>query len=94
MPTALLICMENTFWNSRNGNFVKSFKKSFKLYIDSGLRKRAEAEIDILGIEQGGGPLTEDFSAMLYNFVIQHLLRKIHCFYLHLIHLTTFFPKY
>ena len=87
MPTALLICMENTFWNSGNGNFVKSFKKSFKLYVDSGRKKRAEAEIDILGIEQGGGPATEE----LYKFVIEHYLCKIHCFYLHSTYLITFF---
>ena len=49
MPTAVLICMENTFWNiSRDGNFAKSFKKSFTLYVDSGMKMKAEAEIDIV----------------------------------------------
>ena len=85
MPTALLICMENTFWNtgSRDGNFVESFKKSFTLYVDSGMRKKVEAEI-----EQGGGPVTK---GDIYNFVIKHCLCKILCFYLHSTHLTTFF---
>ena len=87
MPTALLICTENTFWNSRDANFVKSFKRSFKLYVNSGMRKRAEAEIDILKNEQGGGPATEE----LYKFVIEHHLCKIHCFYLHSTYLITFF---
>ena len=91
MPTALLVCMENTFWKSRNGNFVDSFKKSFKLYVDSGMRKKAEAEIDILNNERSGGPVTEDFRAKLYDFIIEHSLCKILCFYFHLTHLTTIF---
>ena len=91
MATALLICMENTFWNSRDGNFVESFKKSFTLYVDSGMRKKVEADIDMLKNEQGGGPVTKDFRAKVYNFVIEHYLCKIHCFYLHSTHLTTFF---
>ena len=77
IPTALLICMENSFWDSdisRDGNFVKSFKKSFKLYVDSGMKKKVEADIDILGNGQGG---SSDFKKMFYNFIIEHNLRKI-----------------
>jgi hypothetical protein len=85
MPTALLICIENTFWKTggtgSDGNFVKAFKKSFTLYVGGGMKKRAEAEIDILRNEQGGDLMAkDDFNAMLYNFIIEHYLRKIHCF--------------
>ena len=94
MPTAVLICMENTFWNiSRDGNFAKSFKKSFTLYVDSGLRMKAEAEIDILSNVQGGSlyQATKDFKTKFCNLIIEHYLRKIHCFYVQLTHLTTSF---
>ena len=91
--TALLICMENTFWNGRDGNFVESFKQSFTLYVESGMRMKAEAEIDILPNVQGGSlyQVTEDFKARFCKLIIEHYLRKIHCFYLHLTHLTTSF---
>ena len=85
MPTALLICMENTFWNiQRDGNFVESFKKSFTLYVDSGMRKKVEAEIDILRNEQGESEFvaTKDFKARFLKLIIDHYLRKIHCFYI------------
>ena len=92
MLTALLICMENTFWNiNRDINFVDLFKTSFTLYVESGLRKEMEADIDILGNEQGGCPVAKDFRAKFFKIVIDHYLRKFHCFYLHLTHLTTFF---
>ena len=47
---ALLICMENTFWNINDGdgNFVKVFKKSFKLYVKSGKREMTERDFEIL----------------------------------------------
>jgi hypothetical protein len=92
-PTALLICMENTFWHnsSKNGNFLKLFKKSFKLYVESGTRKKMEAAINILINEQGALE-TEDFKAMFYMIITEHYLRKIHCFYFHLTYLLiTFF---
>ena len=83
MPTALLICMENTFWNNiRDSNFVELFKKSFTLYIESGMRKKTEAEIDVLGYDQGRVPETEDFEAKFHNFIIGHYLCKIY-FYFH-----------
>jgi hypothetical protein len=72
-------------------NFVELFKKSFTLYVESGMRKRTEADIDILINEQGGCP---DFKADFCKIIIEHYLRKIHCFYLHLTHLTVFLPKY
>ena len=77
MPTALLICMENTFWNIsslRDGNFVKLFKKSFTLYVESGMRKKIEADLDILGYE-GGYVVTDEFRAKFFEMIIEHLLR-------------------
>ena len=91
MPTALLICMENTFWNiSNDGNFVELFKKSFTLYVESGMKKKMEAEIDILR-NQGGQLVTKEFKAKFYKIIIEHYLSGFHCFYFHLTYLTTFF---
>ena len=86
-PTALLICMENTFWHtSRDGNFVELFKKSFNLYVESRMRKKVEADINDLN------PRNDlDFKAKFYIFIIEHYLCKIHCFLLHSTYLTTFF---
>ena len=81
MPTALLICMENTFWNiSGDGNFVESFQKSFTLYVDSGMRMKAEVEADILRSEQGDSEhlATKVFEARFCKLVADHYLRKIH----------------
>ena len=77
--TALLICMENTFWNiNGDDNFVKVFKKSFTLYVKSGRRKMTERDIRILRNDQG-----EISAGRLYEFIVEHYLRKFHCFYLH-----------
>ena len=91
MLTALLICMENTFWNvSKAGNFVELFKKSFALFVKSGMKKKMEADIEILRSElvvEGGYPVvTEDFKAKFHRIVTAQYLRKFHrdCFYLHI----------
>ena len=95
MPTGVLICMENSFWNiSRDGNFVKSFKESFTSYIGSGMRMKAEEAVTILRHEQGGSEdqATADFEARFRKLITDHYLRKIHCFYIiHSAHLTAFF---
>jgi hypothetical protein len=96
MPIALLICLEKSFWSRKGGKFTELFKKSFKLYVESGMRKKVEAAINILinEPEEGGcqclKPETEDFRAKFYMIISEHFLCKIHCFYLHLTHLTTF----
>jgi hypothetical protein len=85
MPTALLICMENTFWNiskDGDGNFVEFFKNSFTLYVESGMRKKLEADIDMLG-NLGEHPVTEELKAKFHTIIIEHYLRKFQCFYLH-----------
>ena len=101
MPTALLICMENTFWNIGDGNFVKSFKKSFSLYIESGTRKATEADIALLPLANQSQTYLflssselDEFMAKFHKIILDHCLRKFHyCFYLHLglMDLNTFF---
>ena len=93
MPTALLICMENTFWNistSRDGNFVKLFKNSFALYVESG-REKTVAAIDILIYEVGDHWVSKDFKEKFFKIITEHYLCNFHCFYLHSTLLT---PKY
>ena len=90
IPTALLICLENTFWNPTvrdgNFNFVGLFKKSFALYVESGMWMKMEAAIDIMRNEQGGCLVTKE---EFFKFIIEHYLRKFHCFYFHLTYLTS-----
>ena len=63
---------------------MESFKKSFTLYVDSGMRKKAEAEIEKLRGENKDKDLaSEDFKASFRKLIIEHYLRKIHCFYIH-----------
>ena len=87
MLTALLICMENTFWNISTGDgFVKLFKKSFALYVESGIKKKTEAGLDLLRKElKGGHPVSKDFEENFYRFILEQYLCKFHYFYLHLI---------
>ena len=54
IPTGLLICLENTFWDiNEDSNFVELFKKSFTLYAGSGMREMTERDIDILRNKRG-----------------------------------------
>ena len=79
---ALLICMENTFWNiSMDVNFVDLFKTSFALYVESGTRKKVETAINVLrnDLEQGRCLVTEDFKEKFCKIIIEHYLRKFHC---------------
>ena len=79
MPTALLVCMENTFWNRNDGNFVDLFEKSFTLYVESGTWKKAKEDIDILS-KQVGRQVTKEFKENLFKIIIEHYLCKFHCF--------------
>ena len=70
--------MENTFWNitgSRNGNldFVELFKKSFTLYVESGMRKEMEADIVILQ-NQSGYPVIDKFKTKFCKIINEHFL--------------------
>ena len=78
MPTALLICLENTFWNIRKDlNFVELFKKTFASYVESGMKKKTEADIDdILKNDPGEFPLAKDFKTRFCKIIIEHYLRK------------------
>ena len=52
-------------------------------------------KIDIEKLRNEEGKLLgEDFKARFYNFIVEHYLRKFHCFYLHSTHLTTFFSPW
>ena len=86
IPPALLICTENTLWDiNGDGKFVELFKKSFTLYVESGLREMTERDIDILRNEQGRFSVKDwDFKAKFYKFVVDHYLRKFYCFCFHL----------
>ena len=90
MPTGLLICMENTFWNiSRDSNFMKSFKKSFMLYVESGKRKDMEAAIEKLRNEQGRWTVTKDSRERFCKIITEHYLCKFYCLHLIPTHLTS-----
>ena len=94
MPTVLLVCMENTFWNTSrddSDNFMELFKKSFTLYVESGSMKKMEADLDTLVGNQGGySRLTtnlklEKFRAEFCKIIIEHssYLCKFCCFNLY-----------
>ena len=94
--------MENTFWGSRlgDGKFVESFKKSFTLYVESGMMVKVEKDIDMFRNEHGEISMTKDFKARFYRFIVNHYICKFHCFYLHLdkskyhfLHLYTAIPE-
>ena len=57
---------------------MELFKKSFTLYVESGMREMTERDLEILRNEQY--PSDDEF----YKFIVNHYLRKFHCFYLHL----------
>ena len=71
---------------------MELFKKSFALYVESGMRKKMETNIDMLR-NQGGHPglVSKEFKANFCKIIIEHYLRKFHYFYLHLTYLTTLF---
>ena len=75
--------MENSFQISkistgpggeRDGDFVKLFKKSFTLYVESGMSKKIEAAI--LRFLEDGLMATKDFKAVFYEFITEHYLRE------------------
>ena len=76
--------MENTFWEldinrHHGGNFVELFKKSFTLYVKSGMREKTERDIDILRkdfLAWRRETDSEDFNAKFYKFIVDHYLRK------------------
>lgn len=75
------------------------FKKSFTLYVESGMRKKTEKDVDniqtLIYFEQSGCLVIEDFKATFCKFIYKHLLRKFlsHCFYNHFFHLNTAHPE-
>ena len=59
---------------------MELFKKSFKLYVESGMRKKMESAVNVLINEQGGCLETDDFKAKFNRIISEHYLRKIHVF--------------
>ena len=97
LPTALLICLENSFWkisshNHHDGDFVELFKESFTLYVESGTRMKSEADIDTIWRNQGGSLTINE--SKLYEIITENYLCKFYCFYLHSTLLTTSLSKY
>ena len=77
IPTALLICMENTSRAiTKDWNFVELFKKSFTSYVENGMSQLVETDIEILRNEEGVFLVTKDFKAKFYKFIVDHYLRK------------------
>ena len=77
--------MENTSRGiTEDWNFVELFKKSFTSYVENGISQLVETDIDILRNKQGGFLVTKDFKAKFYKFIVDHYLRKFHCFHLQL----------
>ena len=76
--------MENTFWNIsqldlEDGNFVELFKKSFALYVESGIKKRTEAGLEIFRKElEAGHPVSKNFTEKFYKFIIEQYLCEFH----------------
>ena len=73
--------MENTFWNiSSDGNFVKLFKKSFTLYVESGTREKVEADIENLGYPDRSwdskATELEEYKEKFLKIIMEHNLRK------------------
>ena len=81
--------MENSFWNINGDtgtNFLKGFKKSFTLYVDSGMKEKTERGIEVLRNDQGEfsphwQPEARDLEEKFHKFVSAHYLRKFLCFY-------------
>ena len=80
--------MENSFWNINGDigtNFLKKFKKSFRLYVDSGMKEKTERGIEVLRNEQGEfsphwQPEARNLEEKFYKFISAHYLRKFHRF--------------
>ena len=70
---------------------MESFKKSFSLYVDSGMREMVEVDIDMLRNKEGKFLVTKNFKEKFCKFIVHHYLRKFHCLYLHSTHLSFFF---
>ena len=90
--------MEHSFWSidrHSNLNIVELFKKSFTLYVESGMKEMTERDLGVLRNEQGEFPVRyrfqEDLEEKLHKVISDHYLRirKFHCFYLHSTHLIT-----
>jgi len=67
--------MENTFWdtNRDSHNFVEIFKKSFTLYVESGMKEATERDYKMLRGEFWAST-RDHFNAKFYEFIVDHYL--------------------
>ena len=63
---------------------MELFKTSFTSYVENGMSQLVETDIEILRNEEGIFLVTKDFKAKFYKFIVDHYLRKFHCFHLQL----------
>jgi len=76
--------MENTFWDiNRDSNFVERFKKSFTLYVESGMKEEMERDRDFEILRGEFSASTqrsqlEDFKEKFYKFIADHYLPHPH----------------
>ena len=72
---------------------MELFKKSFTLYVESGMREMTERRIILVGIlekkEKRRLGITKDLYERFYKVIVDHYLRKFLCFYLHRTRLIT-----
>ena len=60
---------------------METFKKSFTLYVESGMREKVEVDIGLLRNEEGQFLVTkDDFNAGFFQFITDHYLCKFHLF--------------
>ena len=92
--------MEHSFWSidrhSVNSNIVELFKKSFTLYVESGMKEMTERDLGVVLRNEQGELACElmacwppETKEKFYKFIFDHYLRKFHCFYLYSTHLIT-----
>ena len=60
---------------------MELFKKSFTLYVESGMREMTERDIEVLRNEYGeiSAHRPPGGHAKFYEFIVDHYLRKFHC---------------
>ena len=75
-PAAILICLENSFWNqSKTITFIESFQEAFKLYTQTGVREKAETSIKLLeDYPPQYSSTSEPFQSALLKTLLQHRL--------------------
>ena len=82
MQIAILICLESSFWYSReNIRFQPAFEKAWKIFADSDVKKRVEQDISTLIVPRApttlNQRLTEREKATLFDIILRNRLGKL-----------------